>query len=128
MSDTALLLEVLGHIEEAIGRIERRFVGIQSAYDLTSGDRGIDKLDSIAMMLIWMGESIKNLEKYGGGALLAAHPEIDWKGAKGTRDILRHHYGNVDAEVVFNICANRIPSVKAAIQLIKHELEDGTTP
>lgn len=125
MSDTALWLEVLGQIEEAISRIERRFVGIQSADDLTSSDEGLDKLDGIAMMLIWMGEGIKNLEKYGGKALLEAHPEVDWKGAKGTRDILSHHYGNVDAEVVFNICANRIPTVKAAIQLIKDDLEDG---
>ncbi|NER37477.1 MAG: hypothetical protein F6J93_26530 [Oscillatoria sp. SIO1A7] len=70
MSDTALWLEVLGQIEEAIARIERRFVGIQSADDLTSSDEGLDKLDGIAMMLIWMGEGIKNLEKYGGKALL----------------------------------------------------------
>lgn len=127
MSDTALLLEVIRQIEEAINRIDRRFVGIQSGDDFTRSDEGLDKLDSIAMMLIWIGESIKNLEKYGGQTLLVAHREVDWKGVKGTRDILSHHYGNVDADVVFNICANRMPSFKAAIQLIKQDLEDGTT-
>ncbi|MGB7413936.1 MAG: hypothetical protein WA902_06985 [Thermosynechococcaceae cyanobacterium] len=66
MSDQALLQEVLRQIEEAINRIERRFVGIQSADDFTQDDAGLDKLDGIAMMLIWMGESLKNLEKYGG--------------------------------------------------------------
>lgn len=127
MSDTALLLEVIRQIEEAINRIERRFAGIQSSDDFTRSDEGLDKLDSIAMMLIWIGESIKNLEKYGGQELLAAHREVDWKGVKGTRDILSHHYGNVDADVVFNICANRMPSFKAAIKLIKQDLEDATT-
>ncbi|NER37478.1 MAG: hypothetical protein F6J93_26535 [Oscillatoria sp. SIO1A7] len=39
--------------------------------------------------------------------------------------MLSHHYGNVDAEVVFNICANLIQPVKAAIQVIKDDLEDG---
>jgi uncharacterized protein with HEPN domain len=75
MSDLALLQEVLWQIEEAINRIERRFTGIQSAEDFITTDEGLDKLDSIAMMLIWMGESIKNLEKYGGKEFLAAYPK-----------------------------------------------------
>jgi uncharacterized protein with HEPN domain len=66
MSDVALLREVLRQIIEAINRIERRFAGIQSAEDFINTDEGLDKLDSIAMMLIWIGESVKKLEKYGG--------------------------------------------------------------
>ncbi|MGD1943121.1 MAG: DUF86 domain-containing protein [Leptolyngbyaceae cyanobacterium] len=123
MSDLALLREVLRQIEEAIKRIERRFTGIQSAEDFIITDEGIDKLDSIAMMLIWMGESIKNLEKYGGKELLAAYPDVDWKGAKGTRDILSHHYGDVDAEVVFDICDRYIPSIKMTIEQMKQDVD-----
>jgi uncharacterized protein with HEPN domain len=123
MSDIALLREVLRQIAEAITRIERRFTDIQSAEDFISTDEGLDKLDSIAMMLIWMGESVKNLEKYGGKEFLAAYAEVDWKGAKGTRDILSHHYGDVDAEVVFDICDRYIPSVKITIERIQHDLE-----
>jgi hypothetical protein len=52
MSDLALLREVLRQLEEAIKRIERRFTGIQSAEDFVTTDEGLDKLDSIAMMLI----------------------------------------------------------------------------
>jgi uncharacterized protein with HEPN domain len=103
MSDVALLREVLRQIIEAINRIERRFAGIQSAEEFINTDEGLDKLDSIAMMLIWIGESVKKLEKYGGDEFFVAHPEIDWKGVKGTRDILSHHYGDVDAEVLFDI-------------------------
>ena len=124
MSDLALLREVLRQIEEAIKRIERRFTGIQSAEDFVTTDEGLDKLDSIAMMLIWMGESIKNLEKYGGKEFLAAYPEVDWKGAKGTRDILSHHYGDVDAEVVFDICDRYIPSMKMTIERMKQDVDE----
>ncbi|MGF1517518.1 MAG: DUF86 domain-containing protein [Nodosilinea sp.] len=88
MYDREVLLEILHQISEALDRIERRFSGIQSPEDFIQGDEGIDKLDGIAMMLIWMGESIKSLEKSGGRDLLNAYPEVDWKGAKGTRDIL----------------------------------------
>jgi uncharacterized protein with HEPN domain len=74
------------------------------------------------MMLIWMGKSIKNLEKIGGRDFLVAYPEIDWKGAKGTRDILSHHYGDVDEEVVFYICDRHIPAIKIAIQRMQADL------
>ena len=43
-------------------------------------------------MLIAIGESLKNLDKITGGSLLAKYPEVDWKGAKGARDIISHHY------------------------------------
>jgi uncharacterized protein with HEPN domain len=124
MSDLALLQEVVRQIEEAINRIERRFTGIQSAEDFITTDEGLDKLDSIAMMLIWMGESIKNLEKYGGKEFLAAYPDVDWKGAKGNRDILSHHYGDVDAEVVFDICDRYIPSMKMTIEQMKQDVNE----
>ena len=87
---------------------------------------GVDRLGGIAMMLIWLGESLKKLEKYDGKLLLDAHPNIDWTGAKGMRDILSHNHGNVGAEVVFSVCTNNIPEVKAAIDLIKQELENST--
>ncbi|MFH7245004.1 MAG: DUF86 domain-containing protein [Spirulina sp.] len=118
MSDLELQREILRQILEAIDRIERRFEGIQSAGDFLAGDEGIDKLDGIAMMLIWIGENIKALEKVGGQDLLKAYPDVDWKGAKGTRDILSHHYGDIDTEVIFYICQRYLPSIKIAIQSI----------
>jgi uncharacterized protein with HEPN domain len=124
MSDRELLQEVLGQIAEAIDRIERRFAGIQSPEDFMQDDEGIDKLDGIAMMLIWMGESIKNLEKVGGRDLLNAYPDVDWKGAKGTRDILSHHYEDIDAEVVFYICDRHLSSIKTAINSMIQQLEE----
>ncbi|MES9856898.1 MAG: HepT-like ribonuclease domain-containing protein [Sedimenticola sp.] len=51
------------------------------------------------MMLIAIGESLKSLDKITHGTLLKRYPEIDWKGAKGIRDILSHHYFDLDAEV-----------------------------
>jgi len=99
-------------------------MGIQSPEDFITTDDGLDKLDSIAMMLIWMGESIKNLEQYGGREFLAAYPDVDWKGAKGTRDILSHHYGDVDAEVVFDICDRYIPSMKMTIERMKQDVNE----
>jgi uncharacterized protein with HEPN domain len=51
---------------------------------------------------------------------------LDWKGAKGTRDILSHHDGDVDAEMVFDICDRYIHSIKIAVQRIQHDLDNGS--
>lgn len=74
------------------------------------------------MMLIALGESCKNLDKVTGGDLLNRYPEIDWKGVKGIRDILSHHYFDLDAEVVFFVCKKHIPSLLATLEVMLKEL------
>lgn len=67
------------------------------------------------MMLIAIGEQVKRLDAAIEQDLAVSHPEIDWKGVKGIRDILSHHYFTIDAEIVFDICQNKIAGVKAAV-------------
>lgn len=74
------------------------------------------------MMLIVVGESLKNLDKVTGGTLLSNYPEVDWKKAKGMRDILTHHYADINAEAIFNICRDKIPQLLSTVQKIKHDL------
>lgn len=62
----------------------------------------MEKLDSICMLLIAIGESLKNLDKITDQSLLPLYPQIDWKRAKGMRDVISHHYFQVDAEIIFN--------------------------
>ncbi|MDX8413080.1 MAG: HepT-like ribonuclease domain-containing protein [Mariprofundales bacterium] len=122
MSDRELLSEILDQILEGIHRIERRFCGIESSDDFLNNENGLDRLDGISMMLIVIGESLKNFERSGGAELMQSHPEVDWKGAKGVRDFLSHHYFDIDAEVVFSICTDRIRCLKQAISTMKLEL------
>jgi len=68
------------------------------------------------MMLIAIGESLKNPDKITNGKLLVSLPEIDWKGAKGIRDIISHHYFDLNAEMVFSVCRDRLPSLVLAIK------------
>lgn len=122
MYDRDLVYEILEQILTAANRIERRFVGISSPDDFLVSEAGVDKLDAICMMLIAIGENLKNLEKISGGMILSQYPEMDWKGAKGMRDIISHHYFDVDAEVVFFICKDRIPFLLETVRRIKDSL------
>jgi len=115
MSDLRLLEDIAAHILDRIEKIERRFCGIKTPDDFLKDNEGIDRLDGIVLMLITIGENLKRFEKYGGKPLMKNHPEVDWKGAIGVRDFLSHHYFDLDAEVIFNICVDHVPELQNAI-------------
>ena len=127
MSDSELLMEIIEQIMEGIRRIERRFQGVESADDFLKDHDGLDRLDAIGMMLIAIGESLKNFERSGGQTLLERHAEVDWKGAKGIRDFLSHHYFDLDTEIVFMVCKERMAGLKKAVRRMGEELEEDTT-
>lgn len=121
MSDRELVQDILTSIVTAIERIERRFQGIQSAEDFVIDDDGVDRLDGIAMMLIAIGEQVKRLDAVTQVNLATQYPEVDWKGVKGIRDFLSHHYFVVDAEVIFDVCQNKLDGLKQAIDSIRRD-------
>ena len=72
---------------------------------------GMERLESTCMLLIAIGESIKGIDKITSKELLPQYPGVDWKGAMGIRDIIAHHYFELDAEVVFNVVKNEFPNL-----------------
>lgn len=122
MYDYDVVSEVLRQIEEAAEKIITRFEAVRQVSDLSDSSAGVDRLDAICMMLIVIGESLKNLDKITGGTLLSQYSEVDWKKAKGMRDIITHHYAEINAEAVFYTCQDKIPQLLATIQKIRREL------
>lgn len=125
MYDVDLVREILCQILEAGKRIERRFSPVGHSDDFLATDDGLDRLDAICMMLIAIGESLKNLDKLTNGELLTRYPGVDWKGAKGARDIISHHYFDLNAEAVFGICRNDIPTLTATVEKMIADLNNG---
>ena len=74
------------------------------------------------MQLIAIGESLKRLDKLTKGELLGEYPEIDWKGAKGMRDVISHHYFDVDAEIIYSVCLKKIRPLSQTINKILSEV------
>lgn len=120
MYDRDLVLEILTQIYQAAATISKRFEPIKSANDFTDSEGGMEKLDAICMQLIALGESLKNIDKITNKALLHKYPQIEWDKIKGMRDIISHHYFDVDAEVIFDVCQNHIDDLAKTInQIIK---------
>ena len=123
MYDKQVVLDILNQIHEAIQRIIRRSEPIVKVEDFTNSPDGEDKLDGICMLIIAIGESLKNIDKITNNELLPKYPEIDWKGVKGMRDIITHHYFDIDEEEIFWICKHKIKPLSDTIEKMIEDLK-----
>ena len=115
MSDKQLMiLSTLEDIKFSIELIMKRFETIDSSDDFLADENGLDKLDSISMRLVAIGEGFKNIDKLTDRKLLPNYPKVNWKGVKGVRDILSHHYFDLDAETIFVICDSYLEELLVA--------------
>lgn len=113
---------MLGKIEQAIERILDNSRPIDSYHYYLVSPGGMERLESTCMLLMAIGEGLKGIDKLTEKLLFAKYPEIDWKGAMGMRDIIAHHYFDIDAAVVYDVVKNHLPSMLATIKKIRKEL------
>lgn len=124
MYDQELVREILNQIVKAVNTILERFQPIHEVKDFTNSPAGMEKLDAICMQLIAIGESLKNLDKITNNSLLSNYPEVNWKGAKAMRDIIGHHYFEIDAEVIFDVCQNKLVTLRDTIIRMLSDIEN----
>ena len=126
MSDKELMvLSTLEDIIYSIKLIKRRFKDIKCSDDFLINDEGLDKLDSISMRLVAIGEGFKNIDKLTNKKLLNRYKTIDWRGVKGVRDILSHHYFQLDAETIYDICNDYIDELLSVSLKMSDDVKDG---
>jgi uncharacterized protein with HEPN domain len=80
------------------------------------------------MQLINIGEGLKYIDKLTDAKLLTKYPDIDWKKAKGMRDIITHHYFDIDAETIYIVCSEHIPKMRKVIKKILDDVENKGLP
>ena len=123
MPDTPLVKEIFSQINTAIETIQYRFEPVTGIDYFLDTPAGQEKLDSICMLFIAIGESLKKIDKLTEGKLLAKYDTIDWKSIKGMRDILSHHYFDMNAEAIYNVCNDELNDLHSVIQEILNEIE-----
>lgn len=124
MFDRELLVADITNIIWALEQIAKRFQPITSSDDFLKDDAGLEKLDSICMQLINIGEVLKQIDKLTNSQLLTNYPEIDWKKAKGMRDIITHHYFDIDAETIYTVCLEHVPLMMTAMAKILGDVQE----
>lgn len=123
MYNKEIATDILRKIDEAITVIIERTENIHEANDFLITWMGTVILDSVCMKLSALGESVKNLDKITDKALLSRYPEIPWKGVMGTRDIIAHHYFDIDPFNIFEICKNDLPPLQETIRKMIEDLK-----
>ena len=113
----SLLKKIFQTVERILANSET--ITSPSFYLLTPS--GMERLESTCMLLIAIGEGVKGVDKLTDKKLLSFYPEMDWKGVMGMRDIIAHHYFDLDAEIVYDVIKHDLPKLKD-VQEGKHDL------
>ena len=123
MYDTSLVVEILEQIIDAIETVQERCLFAKCEDDFYDTKEGQEKLDSICMKLIAVGESLKKIDHITDKKLLSQYPQIEWRKIKGIRDFISHHYFDLDADVIFGICQNNIDDLFVTLKEIRDDLK-----
>lgn len=122
MCNRELLTERLQDILEALIRIPRRFEAISSPDHFLLDEAGREHLDSIAMILIGVGEAFRQIDTRTKGEFLARYPQIPWKDVIGIRNVLAHGYFDIDADQLFDICQKDVPLLTETVRMMLSDL------
>lgn len=122
MHDEELLYYSLKRIASTIERIINNSKTIDDSQYYVLSPAGMERLESTCMLLLAIGESIKGIDKMTRKQLLPNYPEVDWKGAMGIRDIIAHHYFDIDEPIVFDVVKNKLPGMLETINKMIEEL------
>ena len=64
-------------------------------------------VDAVLRNLEVLGEAAKGIPP----VIRVAHPEVDWRGIAGLRDVLAHAYFGLDLATLWDIIRNKVPLV-----------------
>uniref|UniRef100_UPI0015AE73FA HepT-like ribonuclease domain-containing protein n=1 Tax=Alloprevotella sp. TaxID=1872471 RepID=UPI0015AE73FA len=121
MHNEELLYYSLKRIASTIERIIDKSKNIDDAQYYVLSPIGMERLESTCMLLLAIGESIKGIDKMTQKRLFPNYPEVDWKGVMGIRDIIAHHYFDIDESIVFDVVKNKLPGM---LETINKMIED----
>lgn len=63
---------------------------------------------SCAFDVAQIGEHVKHLSK----TFVENHPEVEWRGIAGMRDIIAHDYGRINVDVLWHVVTEKVPILK----------------
>jgi len=117
--------ELIKFILESIEHIKYRFKMISAVDDFFENEEGLMRLDSISMRLQSIGEALKNIDKRDKNLLLKIANKEYWSNIIKTREIISHHYVNLDAEIVYFICKEKLDELERYMNNLENLIKEG---
>ena len=121
--DKANNKELLNFILKSIEMIKDRFSEISNSDDFIYSKDGMTKLDAISMRLQSIGEALKNIDKRDREFLLEVADKTYWSNIIKTREIITHHYIDIDSETIFMICDEKLEDLENKVSMLMDKLK-----
>lgn len=121
-TDKREIQELLDMVLDAIQVIQERTRHIHTGDDFLTSPDNMFVLDGVCMKLIFIGESIKNIDKKTKGTLFCKYPSVPWKDVMKQRDLIAHHYFRIDADSICTTIKEDLPFLYSTLQKIRQEL------
>jgi uncharacterized protein with HEPN domain len=102
--DLGSVLDIVNYAERILASMDGKVLA-----DL-AGD--LDLADATLYRFAIIGEAAKRLSD----TFRVAHPDINWKGVAGFRDVVIHDYDAIDWEIVLRIVADDLPRLTAELK------------
>ena len=91
-------------IREAIDKVRNYTAGLTRE----SFAQDAMRIDAVIRNLEIIGEAAKMVPE----SIRARFPLVEWKKIAGLRDILAHHYFEVDLDIIWDILQNKLPELE----------------
>jgi len=121
--DQEVVLDLFQQAAEHLEAARMSFEMVPDVAFFRTSHAGREKLASICMFLLVVGEQIGKIDKLTNGDLLSRYPNTDWRRIMAFRNIVAHDYVHIDSEIVFNICSNEIEPLRNTVNQIIDQLE-----
>ena len=126
-SQSNLISHILGQMIESCDLIMIWNESIMEANDYLTSPIGMEKMAASCMLIEAIGEGVKKIDKIVPGFLAEKSPKTQWKQIMGLRDHIAHGYFNIDADIIFDVAKNEIPTLKDTFQNIKELFHNSST-
>jgi uncharacterized protein with HEPN domain len=122
MYDKPLLLNSLQRIATSLQQILERTSQVASVDDFVCSPSGMDLLDIVCMKLFAVGETVKAIDKHTNKSFLPRYSSVNWQEIMRMRDVIAHHYFEIDANRVFNTVRDDISPLLRIIEQMKTDI------
>ncbi len=107
----------LDHMRECIERIQAYTAEGRATFEASTLIQ-----DGVIRNLQVMSESSQRIS----ATVKDTHPAIDWRAISGFRNVLVHDYLSIDLNIVWNVIANELPTLKTQVEAVLDEFQEGT--
>lgn len=121
-SQNNLVSHIIEQMIEASDMIMTWNESITDANDYPTSPVGMEKMAASCMLIEAIGEGVKKIDKIVPGFLTEKSPETQWKQIMGLRDHIAHGYFNLDADIIFDVVKNEIPTLKKTLIKINNDI------